>query len=229
MKIKKLKLYTKTLELEKEFYSKTLGFEVIENFSNSFTLKVGWSELTFEKSKKDYKYHYCFLIPSNKLTQALEWMQKRVKIIDLENGKKTQRFESWNADSFYFYDASGNIAEFIVRYELENHEYSDFKISDVLCVNEIGMPTKDVVNLNNQLQDNFGTEFWKGDPQRFGTNGSQEGLFLLPNYNIKEIWFPTSIKIKPEPFSAVIINNGKKYFMEYKNEELITTNNKAYN
>lgn len=227
MKIKKLKLYTKRLELEKEFYSKTLGFEVIENNSNSFTLKVGWSELTFEKSEKDYKYHYCFLIPSNKLIQAMEWMEKRVKIIDLENGRKTQRFESWNADSFYFYDASGNIAEFIVRHELENDEHSDFKISDVLCVNEIGMPTNDVEKLNNQLQDNFGTEFWKGDPQRFGTNGSQEGLFLLPNYDIKNIWFPTSIKIKPEPFSAVIINNGEKYFMEYKNEEIITTANKV--
>ena len=227
MKIKELKLYTNKLELEKEFYSKTLGFEVIDSKSNSFTLKIGWSELTFEKSHKDYKYHYCFLIPSNKLIQAMEWMEKRVEIIDLENGRKTQRFESWNADSFYFYDGSGNIAEFIVRHQLGNDEDSDFKISDVLCVNEIGMPTNDVKKLNNQLQDNFGTEFWKGDPERFGTNGSQEGLFLLPNYNIKDIWFPTSIKIKPEPFSAVIMNNGEKYFMEYKNEEIKTTANKV--
>jgi hypothetical protein len=91
-----------------------------------------------------------------------------------------------------------------------------------LCVNEIGMPTNNVKKANNKLLENFGSEFWKVDPERFGTNGSQEGLFLLPNYNIKDIWFPSTIKIKPEPFKAVIENNGKKYFMEYKNEEIKT-------
>ncbi|WP_299184756.1 glyoxalase [uncultured Aquimarina sp.] len=220
MKIQKLKLYTNKLVLEKQFYSETLGFEILESTVNHFTLKIGWSELTFEKSEKDYKYHYCFLIPSNKLNQAIEWMEKRVPILDLENGRKTQRFESWNADSFYFYDASGNIAEFIVRHELKNAIESDFKISDVLCVNEIGIPTSDVEKMNNQLQEKFGTKFWKGDPLRFGTNGSQEGLFLLPNYNLKDFWFPTSIKIKPEPFSATIKNNDQIFYLEYKNEEI---------
>jgi len=57
MKIKKLKLFTNKLELEKIFYSQTLGFEIIESNSNYFTLKIGWSELTFEKTEKEYKYH----------------------------------------------------------------------------------------------------------------------------------------------------------------------------
>lgn len=220
MKIRKLKLFTNKFELEKTFYSLTLGFDIIESNSNSFTLKIGWSELTFQKTEEKYQYHYCFLIPSNKLEQAMEWMGKRVPIIDIENGRKTQRFESWNADSFYFYDASGNIAEFIARQDLDNGINSDFNISNVLCVNEIGMPTNNVEKANNELLENFGTEFWKGDPKRFGTNGSQEGLFLLPNYNLKNTWFPTQIKIKPEPFQAVIENNGEKYFMEYKNEKI---------
>jgi len=102
MKIRKLKLFTNKLELEKIFYSKTLGFEIIESNSNSFTLKIGWSHLTFEKTEKIYEYHYCFLIPSNKLEQAMEWMEKRVSIVDIENERKTQRFENWNATSFYY-------------------------------------------------------------------------------------------------------------------------------
>jgi len=227
MKIRKLKLYTNKLELEKTFYSEILGFEIKESNSNAFTLKIGWSDLTFEKTEKEYKYHYCFLIPSNKLKQAMEWMEKRVQIVDIENGRKTQRFESWNADSFYFYDASGNIAEFIVRQELDNEISSDFNISNVLCVNEIGMPTNNVEKSNNELFRNFGTEFWKGDIKRFGTNGSQEGMFLLPNYEMKDIWFPTKIKIKPEPFDIQIENNGEKYNMEYKNGEITTTANKV--
>ena len=228
MKIRNLKLFTHKLELEKLFYSETLGFEIKESNSNSFTVKIGWSDLTFQKTKKEYKYHYCFLIPSNKLEQAMKWMEKRISIVDIDNGRKIQRFESWNADSFYFYDASGNIAEFIVRHELDNGISSDFNISDVLCINEIGMPTNNIDRVNNELLQKFGTEFWKGDLKRFGTNGSQEGLFLLPNYEIKEIWFPTSsMKINPEPFEILFENNGKMYNMKYNNEEIITTTNNS--
>ncbi len=224
MKLKKLKLYTNQLEPELKFYSKTLGFEILEQHSNYFTVNVGWSELTFEKSEKEHTYHYCFLIPSNKLHQALEWIEKRVKIIDLENGsRKTQNFKTWNADSFYFYDASGNVAEFIVRYDLANEVNEDFDISKVLGVNEIGMPTANVKKTNDQLQKELKTEFWKGDLERFGTNGSQEGIFLLPNYNIKDVWFPTNVKIKPEPFEAIIENKKKKYHLAFRNEKIKIT------
>jgi len=216
MKIRKLKLYTDSLNLEKKFYSETLGFKIINEDSFSFTLEIGWSELTFAKSEKNYKYHYCFLIPSNKLKQALLWMEKRVAIIDIENGRKIEHFESWNAESFYFYDASGNIAEFIVRYDLNNNTDNDFSISDVICLNEFGMPTSDVKSANDKLQEKFGTKFWKGNFNRFGTNGSQEGLFLLPNYKAKKIWFPTSVKIKPQPFEIQFENNGETYNIEHK-------------
>jgi len=222
MKFKKLKLFTNKLESELRFYSETLGFKILEQNSTSFSVKVGWSELAFEKSDKEHSYHYCFLIPSNKLHQALEWMESRVDIIDLENGRKTQNFETWNADSFYFYDASGNVAEFIVRYDLANEESEDFDISKVLGVNEMGMPTANVKKTNDQLQSELDTEFWKGDIERFGTNGSQEGIFLLPNYYLKDIWFPTTIKIKPEPFEAIIENGKKEYYLEFRNEKIKT-------
>ena len=223
MKFKKLKLYTNKLELEKRFYSAILGFKIIDEGSDYFSLKIGWSELSFEKSETEHKYHYCFLIPANKLNEALEWMGKRTEVIDIEDGRKIENFKSWNADSFYFYDASGNIAECIARYDLKNNIESDFDISEVLGVNEMGMPTKDVQKINNQLQTGLGTKFWKGDLKRFGTNGSQEGIFLLPNYKLKDIWFPASVKIKPEPFEAIIENNGKEYLLEFRNEKLKTT------
>lgn len=226
MRFKKLKLYTNKLESELEFYSKTLGFEVLKQTSNHFSVKIGWSELVFEKTEREYKYHYCFLIPSNKLNEALKWMEKRTEIVNIENGRKTQNFESWNADSFYFYDASGNIAEFIVRYDLKNNDNSDFDISKVLGVNEMGMPTANVKKTNDQLHNDLGTKFWKGDIERFGTNGTQEGIFLLPNYNAKDIWFPTSIKIKPEPFEAVIENKEREYHIEFRNEKIRTIANK---
>ncbi|WP_461629646.1 VOC family protein [Labilibaculum euxinus] len=225
MKFKKLKLYTNKLESEKRFYSEILGFKILDENSNFFSLEIGWSELSFEQSEIEHKYHYCFLIPANKLNQALEWMERRTKVIDIEDGRKIENFKSWNADSFYFYDASGNVAEFIVRYDLKNNDESEFDFSKVLGINEIGVATKDVQEINHQLKTELGTKFWKGDLKRFGTNGSQEGIFLLPNYKLKEIWFPTSIIIKPEPFEAIIENNGKVYCLEFRNEKLRTTAN----
>lgn len=225
MKFKKLKLFTNKLESELRFYSETLGLKIIEQNTSSFTVKIGYSELSFEKSEKEYKYHYCFLIPANKLAQALEWMEKRTEIIEIENGRKTQNFETWNASSFYFYDASGNIAEFIVRFDMKNNDNTDFDISKVLGVNEMGMPTSNIKKINDQLQIELKTEFYKGDLKTFGTNGSHDGIFLLPNYELKDIWFPTSIKIKPEPFDAIIVNGGKEYQIEFRNEKLKTTAN----
>lgn len=223
MKFKKLKLFTTQLSSELKFYTETLGFELLSSDPTSFTVKIGWSELTFEKSETAYTYHYCFLIPANHLHTALEWMENRTEVIDIENGRKTQNFESWNADSFYFYDASGNIAEFIVRYDLKNDDHATFDISKVLGINEMGMPTNNVRKINEQLESELDTKFWKGDIDRFGTNGSQEGILLLPNYEVKDIWFPTDLKIKPNPFEAVIQHVNKTFRLSYKNQELSVT------
>lgn len=220
MKIKKLKLFTNKIEEEYLFYSEILGFEILEKSKNSFTVKIGWSELSFEKSEQEFLYHYCFLLSSNHLSQALAFMEKRTTVINIEDSGKIQRFEHWNADSFYFYDASGNIAELIVRHDLKNLDESEFDISKILGINEIGLPTRNLKTTNDQLIRDLKTEFWKGDLERFGTNGSQEGLFLLPNYKLKDVWFPSSIKIKPNDFEAIIENLGKNYLLLFKNEKL---------
>ncbi len=204
MKIKKLKLFTAKLEDEKEFFANNLGFKLVNSGENFFSVKVGWSELMFQSSAVDHNYHYCFLIPSNKLKEALIWMEERVKIIDIEKGRKIQHFESWNADSFYFYDASGNLAECIVRYDLKNETDTPFDVSQMLCVNEIGLPSNNIIKTNESLSKLFKTSFYKGDTERFGTNGDAEGIFLLPNYNVKQNWFPTNQKISLEPFDVQI-------------------------
>jgi len=220
MKIKKLSLFTNNLGLEKIFYSETLGFKILKETVDSFTLRIGWSKLTFMKSDKAHKYHYCFLIPSNKLNEALKWIEKRVSVLDIENGRKIQRFESWNAESFYFYDASGNVAEFIVRHDLKNQIDTPFSIDDVICVNEIGLPTTSIKDTNTFLEKELESSFWKGDTVHFGTNGTQEGLFLLPHYKTRSKWFPTNLKVEPSPFKALIENNNVLFAFEFLNEDI---------
>lgn len=221
MQLRELTLFTNSLELEKEFYSKSLGFNLIKGSTDYFTIEIGWSKLTFLKSDKAYKYHYCFLIPSNKLSEAIAWMENRTTVLDIENGRKTQRFDTWNAESFYFYDASGNVAEFIVRYDLKNQTNKPFSIDDVICVNEIGLPTKSIKNTNTFLEKELNSHFWKGDKQNFGTNGTQEGLLLLPNYKTRTKWFPANITVTPAPFKAVIENNKILYNFKFLNEDII--------
>ena len=218
--IRKNKLQYQTIQTNrfqetKDFYAKTLGIEINEETSDVFSVRIGWSILRFQKSIDSCLYHYCFLIPSNSLEKALVWMGKRMDIIEVEDGEKIVNFEEWNADSFYFYDGSGNIAELIVHYDLDNSIKQEFDFSAVLGISEIGIGTNDVESTNSFLEENCHTDFWKGDLIRFGTNGSAEGKFLIANYNKKEIWFPTQIKIKPVPFEVEIENRNKVYRLEY--------------
>ncbi|SMC65750.1 VOC family protein [Moheibacter sediminis] len=220
MKIKELTLLTHKLLQEKIFYTKTLGFELVNEDLNSFSVKVGWSILTFQESNDQHNYHYCFLIPSNNLNEALHWVEKKWNIIEMEDSQKTVHFDTWNADSFYFHDASGNIAEFIVRYDMNNPGDAEFDVESILCVNEIGLPTTDIQQLSFVLEDNLGIKFWKGDMNRFGTVGSQEGLFLLPNYNLKKTWFPTELNIQPDPLNITIEINENTIELQYLNGEI---------
>ncbi|MCB9314703.1 MAG: glyoxalase [Lewinellaceae bacterium] len=220
MHIKELTLYTEKIDAEKAFYSKTLGFDLLGNSTDHFSVQIGNTTLRFQKTDIPYRYHYCFLIPANRLQQGIGWLKKRLLVIEIEPGRVIQRFETWNADSVYFYDGTGNITEFIVRYDLQNESPAEFDNRSLLCVNEIGMPTRNVQALNAQLERELHTPFWKGDLERFGTNGSQNGLFLLPNYEIKTEWFPTDLKITAAPFEAVIEQNGRTYRIDYRDEVL---------
>lgn len=216
MIISAIKLFTNQLEAEKAFYHEVLGFEYLENTDKHFTVQVGHTRLTFEYTAAAHRYHYCFLIPSNQLDNAVTWLKERLDIYEIEPGRIVQRFESWNAESVYFHDGSGNLAEFIVRYDLNNGVSHPFSLSDIISLNEIGMPTNDVKALNTQLENKLHTSFWKGDLERFGTHGSQEGLFLLPNYEVKSTWFPSNVEIDLAPFEARVVNEGEIFNLKYK-------------
>ncbi|WP_291720964.1 VOC family protein [Bernardetia sp.] len=201
MRIREITLFTNQLTEQLHFYKNVLGFQITEEDSKQFTFQAGFSTITFRKSEQKHIYHYCFLIPSNQLEFAIKWLDSRLNIIKIEGDRIIQNFESWNADSVYFYDGVGNIAEFIVRYDLENQTVNkEFDVSTILCLNEIGTPTQDIAITNTFLETEIGSKFWKGDFERFGTNGTQEGLFLLVNNEIKKEWFPTQLSTESSPF-----------------------------
>ncbi len=220
MKIQGLTLFTDKLKEQHHFYSNVLGLSILKFNEDELEVQIGFTKLTLKKSATDHKYHYCFLIPCNLLKEAINWISTRTSLIQLEDGSVIQHFENWNAHSTYFYDGAGNLAEFIVRYDLQNEDKAPFDSSKILCVNEIGMPTGNIEMINNSLETQLNSMFWKGDKERFGTNGTQTGLFLLVNNQEKKNWFPTTIHTQSAPFYAAIEVDQKKHFIEFESEKL---------
>jgi hypothetical protein len=222
MKIKELTLFTNKLSEQKDFLCKTFGFNLIEEEESEFTVQIGDTKLTYEESESEFIYHYCFLIPSNKLNESITWLQERLEIISYENGRIIEpASKEWNADSLYFYDSTGNILEFIARYDLKNHSpEGEFDVSQILSVNEIGMPANDISVLNETLEKKMNSKLWTGNLIRFGANGTQEGLFIMVNYNIKKTWFPTDLLPIPAPFHGHFESEGRDYQLKYEGEKL---------
>ncbi|MBR9860196.1 glyoxalase [bacterium] len=215
MKFSKLTLYTHELQAEKEFYTQTLGLNLLQESLDSFTVQTGWTKITFKASDSTHLYHYCFLIPSNKLEEAMDWISSRHQILQPEGLPKFHHFENWNAHAFYFRDGSGNIVEFIARHDLQNQVETPFDQNQILGLNEIGMPVDDIELANERLGNTLNTSFWKGDLHRFGTHGDQDGIILLPNPKNKSEWFPTMEEIKKEPFDLEMSGN-ETHILRYK-------------
>jgi hypothetical protein len=208
MRIKELTLFTDKIQDQKQFHRSAFGLDFLEENDDQFSFQIGWTKLTFKKSITPHIYHYCYLIPCNKLDEAIQWLNGKVDLI-VTKGSVIHDHIHWNAKAIYFYDGAGNIGEFIVRYDLENDTETDFSFNDILCINEIGAPSNNPKSLNQYLETRLETSIWKGDLERFAVNGDQEGMFLLVNNEVKENWYPTDIFPESAPFDAKILSNGR--------------------
>ena len=224
MKIRELQLFTTNLEKTKSFYTDILSFQLIKKTSNQFSIQIGWTTLTFVQSEEEHIYHFSFLVDKSLFENAFEWMKNRVEILQTKNDEQIAFFENWNAKSFYFYDGSGNLAEIITHYNLDYQTDAEFDQNSILGISEIGLPTTDIEATNKLLEEKTTSKFWKGDFEIFGTNGSDEGKILLPNYAIKTTWFPTTNKIIPTPFTVILENDNQYSKAIFDNNKLNISN-----
>ena len=224
MKIRELQLFTNELEKTKSFYTTILAFDLIEETENQFSLQVGRTRLTFIKSNEEHIYHFSFLVCKNQFEKAFDWIQNKTKILNTDADQYIAKFENWNAQSFYFYDGARNLAEMITHYNLAYENDAEFDQHSILGISEIGLPTTDIEATNQLLEEKTTSKFWKGDFERFGTNGSDEGKILLPNYFIKTTWFPTTDTITPTPFTAILENENCYSKVIFNNNKLNISN-----
>lgn len=218
MKFHELKIYTQNFSNQIDFYSKTIGLNLVEKSTTQALYKIGASQLRIVKSDKFQPYHFAINIPSNKENDALQWLKKRVEILK-DNDNEIQDFDFWNAKAMYFYDADNNIVELIARKNLSNESDQDFTIDSLLEISEIGMPVGDIEAAYTALNNVTNIEIFDGGFERFCAIGNESGLIICINKKIKD-WFPTGDKAESSEFSLKFEENGNKFELRFINEEI---------
>jgi len=206
MRIIELKLPTTKLNEQKLFYADELGFELLNESGNSFTVKTGNSKLTFTHNKNSAEnyYHFAFNIPQNQLNEATMWLKQFTQLIEYDSSPVID-FPNWNAHSIYFYDAQGNIVELIARHNLNNSSGEAFSAKSILNISEVGMPVESVAEFYTELNEKLGLNLWYGNKETFAAIGDEEGLFIVVTTNRN--WFPTDKPCNIYPLEIKIQSN----------------------
>ncbi|MEY4927720.1 MAG: Metallothiol transferase FosB [Bacteroidota bacterium] len=218
MLIQELQLHANDLSALKTFYCDSLGFKMVANNADNFTVQCGTSKLTFLKTHlinaKPY-YHFAFNIPSNQIKDAHNWLKtKQIEAMPTEIDEATNQpiyiaaFDAWQAEAVYFYDPAGNIVEFIARHEFSRPSSKPFSMENVISISEIGLVAveKDSKEYAAELREKYDlTSFQKGTNRTdFWALGADNGLLLAFREGRK--YFPTDLPAARFPLKVFFEN-----------------------
>jgi len=217
MEIKKLFLHSKDVTKQFHFFKNILGFKVEQISTDEILLHSGQNQVHFKNSEADYIYHYAFLIPTGTLHSAIDFLEKKeIELLRYE-GKKIIDFTSGQA--IYFYDADGNIGEFIERPSLGISSNRPFSIDQVVRLNEIGLPAKNPLAISKTLIEEYGIQPIEPSIMRedFCWVGDYKGVLIVPK--VGRNWMPTTIPSTLNNFSVLYQENGKNYRLNFEGSE----------
>jgi catechol 2,3-dioxygenase-like lactoylglutathione lyase family enzyme len=212
MKIRSLKLQTTNLSSTTDFYSEVLGLLIKERTEKLVTFIAGSTELTFiQISDTNATYHFAFLIPSNKVDEALAYISERVSILPYTKKSVIADFSNWNAHAFYFYDNEQNIVECIAHHDLDNKSDSAFSAISIIGICEIGIVVRDVMEECEKINSEYGVPYYTKGPKlhNFSVMGDEEGLFIVSEIN--RGWIPTQQPALRYPIMVTFENEGTLY------------------
>lgn len=206
MNIHALRLTTAALPSLKTFYSKVMGLPVTAESAEHFTVNIGDTALTFVADTAPSNtgvYHFAFNIPENQIAEARAWLAARVPLVLGTAGTDDIfSFESWNAHAVYFYDAAGNIVEFIARHALPTASDAPFGPASLLCVSEIGWVVDEVRAAVRALQNDPGFDVYANSlSDEFAAVGDEHGLFIIVKRG--RIWFPDTRHLEAAQFRPI--------------------------
>ena len=218
MQLRKVTIYTPNLQAAIAFYSHTLKFPLLIKSLQSATFRIGKTRLTFIRRETSTPYHIGINIPSNKESEALTWLQDKVKLLTFED-QEMVGFPKWDSKAMFFYDMDGNVIEFIARKNLYYTESMPFHSSQAMGISEIGMAVDDVKGTYEQLNKIHPLPIFDGDVDSdFVAAGDEKGLFIIIDKN-KRSWFPTEDKAETSDF----ILNGKDISFRFVDGDIYPT------
>ena len=181
MKIIELDLYTSDLEATKRFYVSRLCLPMVSQSTTHLTVLVGWTRLTFRLVHQPVApYHLAINVPHDSL-EVLMYYYDLDFLSTQAPGKTIADFPAWQARSCYFYDATGNLLEFIARTDLNLND-PNLTFPDLIQgISEVGVPTEDVPYTSRLIQQRFGVEQFSKSTlmSDFNALGTDTGLFIL--------------------------------------------------
>lgn len=213
MKIIELFIQTNQIYQTKKFYSEILEFEILKESNKSITFQIGESKLTFDvvEDEVNPNYHFAFNIPSNKIFDSKNWISKKLKLIETADFTQIVNFQNWKAKAIYFYDNNKNILEFICREDLHVNSKNEFTSKSILNISEVGIGTKNPLELANSIYEHSDVEYFLKGPKRedFVALGDEIGLFVISKSNRN--WFPTNKMVEIEKLKVIFCEKDKKF------------------
>ena len=196
MILQEIRLQTNRLFPLYHFYKNVLELPVTDDSDTHFTIHTGLSKLIFEKTEDLLSYpayHFAFNIPSNRILQAHDWLKERTELLWIEDYQNyIADFSNWNAQSVYFFDPAGNIAELIARGDVNDIVNEPFSSGYIRNVSEIGLvfPESDFKRSIEQILKDHKLEYFSKQPplEKFCAIGDDEGLFIVVPEN--RSWYP---------------------------------------
>lgn len=192
------------------FYADLLGLEMLDAGPDKAAFQLGETRLEFMEDPTIVPvYHMAFDIPKNKLQEALDWFTARLEVLPLPDGGRIMNFANWQAESFYFFDTTGNLLECIVRYDQKEEASGAFGANQLLRVSELGIVTNDVSALVEKLRTEHGLLPFVKQPvlENFAALGNETGLLILSKEGRN--WFPTQVPAK-RYYWRLLLNKGNK-------------------
>ena len=123
------------------FYKELMELPV-EKTANGIEIIIGDSKIIFTEAGIHHQpiYHFAINIPSNKIEEALRWLQSKTELVYLDDYKSyIADFKNWHAKSVYFIDPAENIVELIARFDLSDNVVEEFSSEYFRCISEIGV------------------------------------------------------------------------------------------
>jgi catechol-2,3-dioxygenase len=208
MKILEVRMPTAPLAAQRDFWGGVLGLPLVESDPARFTVRAGYTLLTFTASATPPEqddapiYHIAFDIPAEDLHAARSWLADRTEVVARDGESIFSHPPSWKSSAVYFFDADGNLCEFIARRRRRIPSPGAFGPASIAGISEIGLPAASVPDLVEELRTVLGLDVWLEADEEFATIGGEDGLFIVVAGG--RSWWPTRLRATPASLEVVI-------------------------